>query len=61
MKIDDPELVEEMLATIAALQRQNDAVGCTRIRHRISEYVVRIRLLVRDGNERALNGGSARA
>jgi hypothetical protein len=58
VKIEDSFLARDMLDVLTGLERLNDAVGCTEIRHKISEYLVRIRLLVRDGNEDALNGGT---
>lgn len=55
--IEDRELAKKIQAKVDKLELLNDAVGNTPIRHKVSEYLVRIRLLVRDGHERNLNGG----
>lgn len=57
MQIEDRALAKDMLKLIDRLERMNDAVGCTPIRRLISEYIVRTRLLVRDGNLTKLRGG----
>ncbi len=42
--------IRSMMNKIDALERENDAVGLTRVRHAISERLVEIRLLLRDGH-----------
>ncbi len=56
-QINDRELALRIISLTDALERLNDSVGTTSIRHQISEYVVRIRLLARDGHLRNMNGG----
>ena len=56
-EIEDKELVQELLDLVDRLERLNDSVGCTPIRHAISHRVVEIRLLARDGHLRNMNGG----
>ena len=58
LEIEDRELATAIMWRADELEKVNDAVGNRRIRHRISELVVRIRLLARDGNENAINGGN---
>jgi hypothetical protein len=41
--IEDKGLVERMLAILAVFEQANDAVGCTSIRHKISEHIVNIK------------------
>ena len=43
--------------SIDTLERENDAIALTRVRHEISRRLVEIRLLLRDGNLKGLNGG----
>lgn len=50
--------IEAMQDRVDALERANDAIALTRIRHAISERLVEIRLLLRDGHLRNKNGGS---
>ena len=45
---------------IELLERENDAIALTRIRHAISQQLVKIRLLLRDGHLKNLNGGKGR-
>lgn len=54
-QIEDRALAKKILVSIDKLERLNDCVGNTPIRHQISEYLVRIRLLARDGHMRNLN------
>ncbi len=56
-EIEDKELVQELLDLVDRLERLNDSVGYTPIRHAISHRVVEIRLLARDGHLRNMNGG----
>lgn len=56
-EIEDKALVKKILALVDKLERLNDSVGCTPIRHAISHRVVEIRLLARDGHLRNMNGG----
>jgi len=46
----DAEHIDEMQRKINQLERENDAIGLTRIRHAISQRLVEIRLLLRDGH-----------
>ena len=46
-----------MQRKIAQLERENDAIALTRIRHAVNERLVEIRLLLRDGHLRNMNGG----
>jgi len=45
---------------IDLLERENDAIALPRIRHAISQQLVEIRLLLRDGHLKNLNGGRGR-
>ena len=47
--------IASMQKKIDALERENDAIGLTRIRHKISQRLVEIRLLLRDGDSRGFN------
>jgi hypothetical protein len=53
--------IASMQKKVDALERENDAIALTRVRHQISEYLVSIRLLLRDGNTNAMNGGKKMA
>lgn len=55
--VEDRDLAKRIMKQIDKIEQLNDAVGNTPIRHAISEYLVRIRLLARDGHERNINGG----
>jgi hypothetical protein len=55
--IDDKALATKIQKMVDALERLNDAVGDTPIRHAVSERVVEIRLLIRDGHLKNMNGG----
>ena len=46
----DADHIDEMQRKINALERENDAIALTRVRHEISEKLVEIRLLLRDGH-----------
>lgn len=46
-----------MQKKIDALERENDAIALTRVRHEISQRLVEIRLLLRDGHLKNMNGG----
>ena len=50
--------ITAMQKKVNALERENDAIALTRIRHAISERLVEIRLLLRDGNLNGKNGGA---
>lgn len=56
--ISKPQLAA-MQRKIDQLERENDAIGLTRIRHAVNEILVEIRLLLRDGHLRNMNGGKA--
>lgn len=58
-EIEDKDLVKKILNLVDMLERLNDSVGCTPIRHAISHRVVEIRLLARDGNLKNMNGGKS--
>jgi hypothetical protein len=47
--------IAAMQRKIDALERENDAIGLTRVRHQISEHLVSIRLLLRDGTTKNIN------
>lgn len=49
--------IKSMQTKVDALERENDAIALTRIRHAISERLVEIRLLLRDGHLKNMNGG----
>lgn len=55
--ITKPQIVS-MQRKIDALERENDAIALTRIRYGINSRLVEIRLLLRDGNLKGLNGGT---
>lgn len=46
-----------MQRKIDQLERENDAIALTRIRHAVNGRLVEIRLLLRDGHLRNMNGG----
>lgn len=46
--------IASMQKKIDALERENDAIGLTRVRHAISQRLVEIRLLLRDGHLKEL-------
>jgi hypothetical protein len=52
------EHIDEMQSAINQLEWQNDAIGLTRVRHAVSQRLVEIRLLLRDGHLKNMNGGS---
>ena len=54
--ISKPQLAA-MQRKIDQLERENDAIALTRIRHAVNERLVEIRLLLRDGHLRNMNGG----
>jgi hypothetical protein len=47
--------ITAMQRKVDALERENDAIALTRVRHQISEHLVCIRLLLRDGHTKNLN------
>ena len=49
--------IASMQRKVDQLERENDAIGLTRIRHEINSRLVEIRLLLRDGNLKNMNGG----
>ena len=49
--------INAMQKNINTLERENDAIALTRIRHAINQRLVEIRLLLRDGNLNGMNGG----
>jgi hypothetical protein len=49
--------IKAMQKKVDALERENDAIALTRVRHAINERLVEIRLLLRDGHLDNLNGG----
>lgn len=51
------EQIAAMQKRIDLLERENDAIALTRIRHAINSRLVEIRLLLRDGNLKNMNGG----
>ncbi|MDX9956486.1 MAG: hypothetical protein RBT75_20485 [Anaerolineae bacterium] len=52
--------VKAMQRKVDQLERENDAIGNTKIRHKISENLVEIRLLLRDGHLKNMNKPSVR-
>lgn len=56
-EISDRKLARKIAEQATKLETLNDSVADTSIRHEISEYVVRIRLLAEDGHLRNMNGG----
>ena len=46
-----------MQKKVDQLERENDAIALTRIRHAVNQRLVEIRLLLRDGNLNKMNGG----
>lgn len=51
----DADHIDQMQHKINCLERENDAIGLTRVRHEISQRLVEIRLLLRDGHLKNLN------
>lgn len=49
--------IASMQRKVDQLERENDAIALTRIRHAVNARLVEIRLLLRDGNLKNLNGG----
>ena len=49
--------IDSMQRKVDQLERENDAIALTRIRHAVNERLVEIRLLLRDGHLRNMNGG----
>lgn len=49
--------IASMQRKVDQLERENDAIALTRIRHAINERLVEIRLLLRDGHLNNMNGG----
>ena len=49
--------IAAMQKRIDTLERENDAIALTRVRREIGIRLVEIRLLLRDGNLKGLNGG----
>jgi hypothetical protein len=49
--------IASMQRKIDQLERENDAIALTRIRHAVNERLIEIRLLLRDGHLKNLNGG----
>lgn len=47
-------------AHIDTLERLNDAIGLTPIRHAVSKRLVEVRLLLRDGHLDNMNGGASK-
>lgn len=47
--------VKSMQRKVDQLERENDYVGLTRVRHAVNERLVEIRLLLRDGHTRNMN------
>lgn len=52
------EHIEEMQTKINYLEWENDAIALTCVRHAVSQRLVEIRLLLRDGHLKNLNGGA---
>jgi hypothetical protein len=48
--------IRAMHTKVDALERENDAIALTRIRHEISQRLVEIRLLLRDGHLKNMGG-----
>ena len=49
--------IAAMQKRVDKLERENDAIALTRVRQAINHRLVEIRLLLRDGNTSAMNGG----
>ncbi len=49
--------IASMQRKIDQLERENDAIALTRIRHAVNERLIEIRLLLRDGHLKNMNGG----
>lgn len=50
--------IASMQRKVDQLERENDAIALTRIRHAVNSRLVEIRLLLRDGNINGMNGGA---
>ena len=48
--------IASMQRKVDQLERENDAIAPTRIRHAINQRLVEIRLLLRDGHLKNMNG-----
>lgn len=46
-----------MQRKVNQLERENDAIALTKIRHAVNARLVEIRLLLRDGHLKNMNGG----
>lgn len=55
--VEDAALAKVLNRGIDALERQIDNVGDTPLRHALSQRIVEIRMLARDGHLRNMNGG----
>lgn len=49
--------IAAMQRKVDQLERENDAIALTRIRHAVNTRLIEIRLLLRDGHLRNMNGG----
>jgi hypothetical protein len=49
--------IARMQMRVTQLERENDYIGNTPIRHAINQRLVEIRLLLRDGDLKKINGG----
>ena len=49
--------IAAMQKRVDKLERENDAIALTRVRQAINHRLVETRLLLRDGNTSAMNGG----
>lgn len=49
--------IKSMQKKVDQLERENDAIALTRIRHAVNGRLVEIRLLLRDGHLKNMNGG----
>lgn len=49
--------IDAMQRKVDQLERENDAIALPRIRHAINERLVEIRLFLRDGHLKNMNGG----
>ena len=55
----DKSQLKAMQRKIDQLERENDAIALTRIRHAVNSRLVEIRLLLRDGHLQNMNGGKS--
>ena len=51
--------IASMQRKVDQLERENDAIALTRIRHAVNQRLVEIRLLLRDGHLKNMNGGQS--